>query len=1194
MTEKTQEDFSPEKIAKLLGKPAPTPEQSEIIRSDLRPCLVIAGAGSGKTATMVDRVIWLVANQKVRPEEILGVTFTRKAAGELRERMRIALNQLRHQGIIKRTDQDEEITDPVVSTYHSYAKSLVSDYGLRLGIEQDAQLLGQAQSWQLMAQIVEHLQPEIALEDLMSKSTIIKDALTLASECSEHLVTPERLQQWCEDEEQKVRNISGNRISSEQRNLLKRLQQRRFYAGIIQEYRNVKKRMQVMDYGDLVSLAARIAKEFPMVSKTEQERYKVVLLDEFQDTSHAQMQLFSDLFGHRADPQHEHAVMAVGDPKQSIYGFRGASDGQLYNFYQYFPTANKDTKFLTIAWRNDVSILTCANTLATPLSKPADWSRAKPLGKPIPHLQPRPTAEAGKVLLGGYNSTEEEAQAIAQKIYEERHKPEYSALNGSMPTMAILCKKRAMMEPIRKELEALSIPYQVVGLGGLLDTPEVVEMVCYLRVLSDPGRSDALMRILSGARWRLGTHDLLALGDWARHLARRREHAIKEGIREKLTSDETHSPAGSEGDERPLNTVESILSRACLDNTDDASLIEAIETLPPAEWVSAQGRQLSTEGLNRLQRCAEELTELRQYMNEDLTTLLYEIEQKILLDIELAVKPDTSSHHARRNLDAFYESAANYMLTAPRLWASLRATQEQPHNSEKESPSTSQKISLYAGLSGTSMVSGFLAWLEAAAQEESGLEMMVDPPSREAVQLLTVHASKGLEWDHVYIPGLCEGDFPITKDQRWTQCSDSLPTPLRGDNDFMPPWISACENTKELKESLEIYQEQTLEHTTTEERRLAYVGVTRARSLLMLTHAVWKGSNKTKNKVSTFWEELYRLTEGHSGGAEDFAFEVLSTSSVPEEQKTNPQSEKILSALWPFDPIDGPVTCSWDSLEELEETPEPKIRELHQHTKPSRRQRVEHAAQEITNSIEEHSSLEASDSENPLIRQWGEESKLLLSLLQRQEEEDPLGIPQHLNTSTVVSLIDDPQKVLDNTLRPIPQRPTISARQGNLFHSWIENYYEKPATLEFDEEYAEEENDEIIHFEKFTQNFLASPWANTKPWAVEYPFETPLAGTSVRGRIDAIFRHEQPDGSVRWELVDWKTGRVPTTKQLAHLNYQLAVYRIAFSRLHNINLEDIDTAFCYVSTGDIIRPEKLATEDELEKIIREKWNRTIN
>ena len=145
--------FSPQDIAEALGEHPPTEQQAEVIASPLTPRLVVAGAGSGKTTTMSDRVTWLVANGLVRPEEILGVTFTRKAAGELSQRIAKKLRMLRSTGLLTEPEEDEDapgaVQEPTVSTYHSYANSLVRSYGLRLGIESDTVLLGRPRpgSW---------------------------------------------------------------------------------------------------------------------------------------------------------------------------------------------------------------------------------------------------------------------------------------------------------------------------------------------------------------------------------------------------------------------------------------------------------------------------------------------------------------------------------------------------------------------------------------------------------------------------------------------------------------------------------------------------------------------------------------------------------------------------------------------------------------------------------------------------------------------------------------------------------------------------------------------------------------------------------------------------------------------------------------------------------------------------------------
>ncbi|GAP57666.1 atp-Dependent DNA helicase [Arthrobacter sp. Hiyo1] len=185
------------------------------------------------------------------------------------------------------------------------------------------------------------------------------------------------------------------------------------------------------------------------------------------------------------------------------------------------------------------------------------------------------------------------------------------------------------MECLRREFEVQGIPYEIVGLGGLLDTPEVVDLVAALRVLADPGRSDALMRLLAGARWRIGTADLMAFRDWSQFLARRRSHG---GSGDGGTADDA-----SNADESPMETVVES------DITDAASLVEALDFLPRPGWTSGHGRSLSPAALDRLGRLSAELRNLRGFIGDDLSTLIGEVERAMLLDIEVAAKPGRAS-----------------------------------------------------------------------------------------------------------------------------------------------------------------------------------------------------------------------------------------------------------------------------------------------------------------------------------------------------------------------------------------------------------------------------------------------------------------------------------------------------------------------------------------------------------------------
>ena len=908
-------------IAEMLngadGK-KPTPEQIRMIEAGPAPTLVIAGAGSGKTATMVDRVIWLVDNGFVRPEEVLGVTFTRKAATELRSRMRAGLNTLRRSRRIAPTDEElrEGIADPTVLTYHSYANNLVKEYGLRLGVEQDAQMLGDAQKWQLAAQIVQYWEGELPLDQdgvPVSAATMINQLLQLSDECAEHLVEPQEVIDFCTEQLAAYAAVPDPRRATKTERDIQKVQRllrnRRVYARMAMSYARVKARMQVLDFGDLMRFAARIAEADPAIREGERARFKVVLLDEFQDTSHAQMSLFSSIYGaDEAAGIPAHPVMAVGDPKQSIYGFRGASDGQMFSFYRHFPTEHAQPLFLSIAWRNDISVLNAANHVAEKLKEVPEWVRAADgdiTAAQVPDLRPRcalvgepgsPAFEqvaagmVGRVDLTYHDSDREEAVAIAERIaamraqavreYERAYAAHRSG-DGSvrprlqMPEIAVLARVHGQLDPIRVECERLGIPVQQVGLGGLLSQPEVVDLVSALRVLADPNRSDALARLLTGARWRLGAADMLALGDWAQSLVRERERALREqmALRMLAEAEDTDNAEDIRLEAEHLRAaqerLDETLKGAVEDSSGYASLIEAVENLPqdgadgePLYGEQYRGRRFSPAALERLRAFAEQMRVLHAGLSEDLGTLLYEIERTMLLDIELAVRPGTDPLGSRANLDAFHEVAAAYGMSAPRINAMIYAGSDGV--SAEEGDPGARRFLLSSG--GVSYVMGFLAWLERADDEEKGLALGTVEPDPNAVQLMTMHAAKGLEWDHVLLPGLCGSATGGQTPNLWQMSANAaLPWPLRGDREYLPSIletpeeITAFEKAKDLEDYLGEHKDDAAEHAGMEDRRLMYVAMTRARNLLALSAYRWKSAAMLPLPVQPFWEELLEM-----------------------------------------------------------------------------------------------------------------------------------------------------------------------------------------------------------------------------------------------------------------------------------------------------------------------------------------------
>ncbi|MET3718246.1 DNA helicase-2/ATP-dependent DNA helicase PcrA [Arthrobacter sp. UYEF21] len=1141
-------------LSELLGeKNKPTPEQSAIISSPLAPRLVIAGAGSGKTATMAERVVWLVANGWVRPEEVLGVTFTRKAAGELATRIRaklaalqrIAAQDTRHE-VFPEGLLSSDALEPKVSTYHSFASGIVSDYGLRLGVERDVVLLGGAQAWQLASEVVEAFDGDYR-HFKAAKSTLVKAVIQLAGECAEHLQEPADVEAWLMArlaEFDGVPYVAGAAKNAPQAagELAAMLRTRASVADMVGRYTAAKRARGALDFGDLVALAARVAREVPLAAEMERQRYKVVLLDEFQDTSYAQLVLFSRLFSEG------HAVTAVGDPNQSIYGFRGASAGQLFHFVREFPVRSgggdgqatyqpAPTSYLTTAWRNGRSILSAANIMSEALGR-AEAHRAPagttPMAAAVPPLQPSPFAVEGQVVLGRFGTDADEATALAGDVLKYRITDFEREADGTPvpPALAVLCRRRAQMETIRREFESHGIAYEIVGLGGLLDTPEIVDLVATLRVLADPGRSDSLMRLLAGARWRIGPADLMAFRDWSSQLARRRSH---------LAEARAPDPDAVDGSDDAV--IES-------DLTDGASLVEALDWLPREDWVSAQGRALTDEARERLGRLSAELRQLRGYLGDDLTTLLGEVERSMMLDIEVAARPGISIHQARRNLDAFQDAAAGFLRT-------------------------SHRVDILA----------FLAWLEAAAAEENGLEAPPPDINREAVQLLTVHASKGLEWDVVFVPGLNAGAFPSNKDSRWSSGSAALPWPLRGDRSDLPQWDTDQPDQKGWLDAEKDFKSAVQVHGEGEERRLAYVAYTRAKHVLWVSSAAWVGSRAGRAEMSPFLAELERLVTAPVEGT-DTPGAMVHQASVEEAAlpEKSPLTTETELAGWPYDPLEGPA--------------DPRTGERLR-TVPGRRLAMEGAAARVRAALASPGAEGASgggstraDEAGPAgaagktlrgnAGAWASEADLLLERRSRRAGGQDVHLPGHISASTLVDLGEDPAGVVGRLRRPVPREPGMSARKGTAFHAWVEEYFGTAGMLDLGEAPGSDDHiDEAYDLDAMVATFKASEWADRSPAFVEVPVETRVGDVVVRGRIDAVFL--DADGS--WDLVDWKTGRRPSASQLRAKSVQLAAYRLAWARLKGVPVHEVRAAFFYVADNQVVRPHDLGSAEELEGIV---------
>ncbi|MFC7573644.1 ATP-dependent helicase [Klenkia terrae] len=514
--------LDPAEVARRCGLSyAPSPEQAAVVQAPVdRPMVVVAGAGSGKTETMAARVAWLVANQLVAPEAVLGLTFTRKAASELGARIRLRLTALAaHPDTDQALRERLEVASPTVATYHGYAAGIVAEHGLRIGVEPGAGVLGPAMCWGQAATAVAAHTGDMS-DVALGLVTTTEDVLQLAAELGEHDIAPDRLRSWTSRlEAQMYAYPVTGRTKGPYADVLKMLARQRSRVALlpmVEAFEARKRAAGAIDYADQVAYAARAATSSPEVGRRERARWRVVLLDEYQDTSVGQLRMLEALFGGDA----HHPVLAVGDPRQSIYGWRGASSGTIERFPRTFPGApDRPAQRLTLStsWRNDQAVLAVANRVAADLPQPADAA-------PLPDLTAAPTAGPGEVRVGLYETVAEETAALADRLAAQWHgRPgDDGAPPAGRPTIAVLARRRAQLPGIAAAMRERGLPVEVVGLGGLLDVPEVSDVVATLTVLVDPTAGDALGRLLTGARWRIGPRDLAALEARARHLVRGR------------------------------------------------------------------------------------------------------------------------------------------------------------------------------------------------------------------------------------------------------------------------------------------------------------------------------------------------------------------------------------------------------------------------------------------------------------------------------------------------------------------------------------------------------------------------------------------------------------------------------------------------------------------------------------------------
>ncbi len=1087
-------ELTPRALAVALGLPPPTDEQAAVIAAPGRPALVVAGAGAGKTETMAARVVWLVATGAVLPEQVLGLTFTRKAAQQLGARVRSRLRRLAGSRILDELDPSGArqaavlAGEPTIATYHAYAGRLVGEHALRLPAEPAARLLGETAAWQLAHRVVSTWADELDVDVL--PATVTNWLLALAGELGEHLVEAAAVRAHAERLSaalQAAPRGKGQRAEPSQTYLRWIATQRRRVAllPLVEAFAARKRAERAVDFADQLAIAARVADAHPEVGAAERAIYRAVLLDEYQDTGHAQRVLLRALFGTRpGDPVGPEGltVTAVGDPSQSIYGWRGASAGNLARFRSDFPADDgpADQFGLLTSFRNPAGVLRLANTASAPL---------RTTGVDVGELRPAPDAAEGDVRVGLLSDVAAEIAWMADAIAEQ-----WSG-DGPPPTSAVLVRRRVDMDAIAEALRARGLPVEVVGLGGLLDTPEVRDLVSALRLVADPLAGPAAVRLLTGARWRLGVADLAAL--WAR-------------ARELVPAPPAHNGSRSPS--------ELALGALPGEHAEQAGLVDALDDPGPAA-------AYSPDGFARITRLARELGWLRTRANAPLTDLVADVERVLLLDAETAARPGPVG---RAHLDAFADVVADFAAGA--------------------------EIATLPAL---------LDYLQTAEQAEDGFtpgEVEVTP---DRVQVLTVHAAKGLEWEIVAVPHLVAQVFPGRKiGGTWLTSPAELPVDLRGDVLDLPRLLLPADGDRRAMENaVKAHSGALDERRLVEERRLFYVALTRAERVLLLSGHRWPASGEKPRLPSEF---LVEAAEAH--GAQVWADE-------PDADAVNPATLEQPTAQWPADPLGARAADVRAGAEGVRAALRARI-----DARDARAAAADPGSQLPLLDLEPPPEPDEEDPEG-----WAADVEVLLAERAAARARPAVELPTQLTVSRLVELAADPAGLAARLRRPLPLPPNPHARRGTAFHAWLEQRFGAAQLLDLDElpGAADEGATSDDALEALQEAFLASAWAERRPIEVEVPFETVIAGVAVRGRMDAVFA--DPDGG--FTVVDWKTGPLSDESRIPTLAVQLAAYRLAWADLAGVPPTRVRAAFHFVRAGVTLRPADLLDGDGLRALL---------
>lgn len=466
------------------------PEQKEAISYDEGPLLIVAGAGTGKTTVLTQRVFHLLKNKKLTPDNILALTFTEKAATEMEERIDRVLPY--------------GYSDLYVMTFHSFCQKILEENGIDIGIPSNFKVLDEVGIWMLVRKNLDKFDLDY-YKPLGNPTKFIKELIKHFSRCKDEIINPQDYLDYSE----KIRLNQDRRSDEEMELETKRLEE---IANAYHIYQQILLENEVLDFGDLINYCLKLFKERPNILKKYRDQFEYILVDEFQDTNYAQYELIKLL----SYPKNN--ITVVGDDDQSIYAFRGSSMNNILGFKKDYP--NTKEIFLTKNYRSTQNILDLSysfikqnnpNRLEVRLS-----DGKKKLSKKLKSL----TNDIGEIEVIKTQSETDEVSEVIKKIYEIMKKEK----NLTWSDFAILVRSNSQAKPFTVGLEEAQIPYAFLASRGLYEKEIVMDIVSYLKLLDNYHESSAMWRILNLKFLDIDNRDIINLS----HTAKKKTQSLYE------------------------------------------------------------------------------------------------------------------------------------------------------------------------------------------------------------------------------------------------------------------------------------------------------------------------------------------------------------------------------------------------------------------------------------------------------------------------------------------------------------------------------------------------------------------------------------------------------------------------------------------------------------------------------------------